>query len=441
MNNKWTTALIVGSLITGMHSAVAATLPESRKQAIDGFVSQFVDFAMFDGTILIDIAGQTVYEQSFGFAQVEQNVRHDANTRFRLASVSKTLTDAAIAKMIENGVFALDTPIARFLPEFPSADIITIAHLIEHTSGIPHTNTLPWGDGTLSLTIDEIVDRLANLPLTFEPGTDARYSNGGFTVLAKILEIAGNGTFSEVMRATVFEPLGMHDTDHITDSRTPIPNMATGYEPGLFPGQRRHTRFYAVEIRPGGGSFYSTKGDMLRFVQGVFRDDFVPADLRHTILGQEDEVFVAQGRSPGFVAKLLYDPKQDMIVVSLSNSYAVPSDWVIAIADLATGKVEKNPWPELVAAAPKVEIDDIRIGRYQSSFTQTETRLERDSSGTLMIVGSNSAQNAAIPLDDGAFLQPLYFQRCEQDADTRVVVCKMLSGEERYTSTYTPIEN
>ena len=278
MNIKWTTALIVGALIAGVHAAAAKTLPESRKQAIDAFVGQFVDFAMFDGTILVDIAGQTVYEQSFGFAQVEQNVRHDANTRFRLASVSKTLTDAAIAKMIENGVFALDTPIARFLPDFPSADIITIAHLIEHTSGIPHTNTLPWGDGTLSLTIDEIVDRLAKLPLTFEPGTDARYSNGGFTVLAKILEIAGNGTLSEVMRATVFEPLGMHDTDHITDARTPIPNMATGYEPGLFPGQRRHTRFYAVEIRPGGGSFYSTKGDMLRFAQGVFRDDFVPAD-------------------------------------------------------------------------------------------------------------------------------------------------------------------
>jgi CubicO group peptidase (beta-lactamase class C family) len=433
------TGLITILLVAVVSTATAGQLQDSRKRAIDDFVGQFVEFAMFDGTILVDIAGQTVYERSFGYAQVEQKIRHTADTRFRLASVSKVLTDAAIAKMIENGVFALDTPIGRYLPDFPSADIITIEHLIQHTSGIPHTNRQPWGDGTLSLTIDEIVSRLGELPLEFEPGTDSSYSNGGYAVAARILELAGRGTFSEVMRTTVFEPLGMHDTDHITDARTPIANMATGYEPGLFPGQRRHTRYYAVESRPGGGSFYSTTGDMLSFIQAVFRDDFVPANLRRDVMGEEVGAFISQGRSPGFVTKFLYDAEQDLIVISLGNSYAVPSDWAVAIADLVSGKVERNPWPELQVAPPTVDADDIRIGRYQSSYTQTETIIERDVSGALMITGSSTARNAAIPLADGSFLQPLYFQRCTRDGETGVVVCKMLSGEERYTGTFTPI--
>ena len=59
---------------------------------------------------------------------------------------------------------------------------------------------------------------------------------------------------------------------------------------------------------------------------------------------------------------------------------------------------------------------------------------------TAQCAASHGTRNAAIPLADGSFLQPLYFQRCQQDTDTRVVVCKMLSGEERYTSTYTPLD-
>lgn len=435
----WAFALVVTST-----SAIAATdsrLPEPRKQAIDKFVGQFVDFAMFDGTVLVDIAGAIVYEQSFGHAQVEQGIRHTADTRFRLASVSKTLTDAAIAKMIEHGVFSLDTPIARYLPDFPSADIITIGHLINHTAGIPHTNNQPWGDGTISLSIDEIVDRLALLPLAFEPGADTQYSNGGYAVAAKILELAGDGTFSEVMRTTVFEPLGMNDTDHITDARTPVAHMATGYEPGLFPGERRHTRYYAFESRPGGGSFYSTTGDMLRFVRGVFRDNFVPEQLRRDVMGEDDNTFVSQGRAPGFVAKFLYEAKRDIIVISLSNSYAVPSDWAVAISDLATGTANELAWPALRSASPTVDAEDPRIGRYQSSYSRSETTISRVSTGALMIEGSNAARNAAVPLADGSFLQPMYFQLCRQNADTSVIVCKILSGNERYTSTYTPIED
>ncbi len=410
-----------------------------RKRSVDAFVGQFVELAMFDGIVVVDQGGADIYRQAFGFANVEHSVRHDGNTRFHLASVSKTLTDAAVARMIQQGVFALDTPLSEFLPHFPSAGEITIAHLVAHSSGIPHSNRQPWGDGSQSLTIDEIVDRLSRLPLDFEPGTGTAYSNGGYAVLARILELAGNGTFFEVMRATVFDPLDMHDTDHVTDVRRPVPRKATGYEPGLRPGQRRHARYYAIESRPGGGSFYSTANDMLKFMRAVFHDDFVNARLRRDVMGEDEGGFLSQGRSPGFIAKALYRRQDDVIVVSLSNSYAVPSNWATTIADLATGKATGNPWPELRPLPGPVSADDPRLGRYRSSYTNTPVLVSRGASGSLLIGDAEQSQNALIPLSDGAFLQPLYFQRCVQDATTRVFVCTMLSGDARYTSTFSPI--
>ena len=416
------------------------SLPKSREQAIDAFVEQFVDLAMFDGTILIDIGGSIVYQKSFGYAQLEHSVLHDEQTRFRIASVSKAITDASIAVMIGQGAFSLDTPIARFLPDFPAADKITIGHILNHTSGIPHTNRQPWGDGSISLTTDEIVQRLAKLPLEFEPGTDSSYSNGGYAVIAKIMEIAGGGTYSEVLRETVLDDLRMMDTGHIGDSRAPIPHLATGYEPGLYPGERRHTRFYAVEARPGGGSLYSTITDLLKFTRAVFREDFIPESLRREVMGLDDGGFLSQGRSPGFVGKLFYEPGRDIVVISLANSYSVTSGWVAAIADLATGRVDENPWPNLEPASMTVSQDDPRIGRYRSSFGDFELALERSPEGFLLTVDDvNNAHAALIPLADGSYLQPQYFQQCAQDSETRVITCRMLSGDERYTSTLTPI--
>ena len=185
------------------HGAVA----DAYAEAVDAFVAPFVDLAMFDGTVLVDVGGEIRYERSHGFANYEHGVRHAAETKFRIASVSKALTDAAFAVLIQQGALSLETPLAEYLPEFPSADSITIGQLLNHTSGIPHTNDQSWGDGTTSMTLDEIILRIAALPLDFEPGTDRNYSNGGYAVAAKILELESGASFDAAMRSLVLEPL------------------------------------------------------------------------------------------------------------------------------------------------------------------------------------------------------------------------------------------
>lgn len=430
---------LVLAVWVGAGRATSAELVSARREALDRFVGQFVELAMFDGNLLVDVGGEVVYERSFGLAHYELAVPHGPGTRFRVASVSKTVTDAAFAVLIQRGVLELETPLSRFLPDFPAADAITIGHLLSHTSGIPHTNDQPWGDGKTSLGLDEIVARLADLPLDFEPGSDSSYSNGGYAVAARVLEIVAGGHFDAVLRELVFEPLAMADSGHIADARSPIDGMATGYEPGRHPGERRHARFYAVETRPGGGSLYSTTRDLHRFAVGVFRRDFIRPDLRASVLGAGEEGLLSQGRSPGFIAKLWYGAANDVIVVSLSNNYAVPADWARAIAGIATGRTLR-PWPELRRAPDAVPADDPRLGDYRSSRGGRELRIERNDRGAMVQVDPESESiTGLVPLADGGFLLPLYFQRCEQAADDRTITCRMLSGNERYTSELTPI--
>ncbi|MBT8101091.1 MAG: beta-lactamase family protein, partial [Gammaproteobacteria bacterium] len=400
---------------------------------------QFTDLAMFDGVVLVDIGGTVVYSQSFGYANYELGVRHSPRHRFRIASVSKAITDTAIAKLIEAGTLQLDTPIAKYVPDFPSAETITVKQLLDHTSGIAHTNRLPWGDGSVSLSTAEIVERLAQLPLDFPPGSQSRYSNGGYAVAARILELIGEAPLTDVLRDALFEPLGMVDSGHLADSRVPLPNLVTGYEPGDVPGKRRYPRFYAVEARPGGGSLYSTADDLLRFTHAVFREDFVPEQWRRDALSVDGDIYLSQGRSPGFVAKLFYRKSDDMIVISLANNYAVPADWALAIAGLAAAEPVDPGWTEIDPVARDIPVDHPFIGEYISSFGGAEVTIERSPKGHLIVTFAGEERaTALVPLADGAFLLPAYFQRCHQPEPRGGILCRMLSGNERYDSTLTP---
>lgn len=446
-SSRLTSVAVLGSMLAcgcastaqPVEPAVSPILPPGQVRALDRFVGQFTDLAMFDGVVLVDIGGDVVYRQSFGFANYELGVRHAPDHRFRIASVSKAVTDTAIAKLIEAGVIELDTPIAKYLPDFPSAESITVKHLLDHTSGIAHTNRLPWADGSVSFSTAEIVERLSTLPLDFPPGSETRYSNGGYAVAARILELVGDMSLTDVLRDALFEPLGMTDTGHLVDSRVPVSDLVTGYEPGDAPGQRRYPRFYAVEIRPGGGSLYSTADDLLRFTRAVFRDDFVPEKWRREALGVDGDVYLSQGRSPGFVAKLFYRASDDMIVISLSNNYAVPADWAAAIAGLAAPEPVEPSWIAIEPFATSVPAGHPMIGVYTSSFGGVRVAIRRSPEGHLtMTFGDEDRATALIPLKDGAFLMPAYYQHCRQIQPGGPIECRMLSGNERYTSILTP---
>jgi CubicO group peptidase (beta-lactamase class C family) len=194
------------------------------------------------------------------------------DTKMNLGSMNKMFTAVAIVQLMEQGKLALGDRISTYLPTYPRAvaDRVTIHHLLTHTAGLGSY----WND-KLEATkarlraVNDFLPLFVDDPLTFEPGERWQYSNAGYIVLGAIVEAVAQQTYFEYVRAHIYQPAGMQDTDAYEMDRD-TPNLAQGYTHtgpgGVFePGLRRNNLFlHVVKGGPAGGGF-STVEDLLRF--------------------------------------------------------------------------------------------------------------------------------------------------------------------------------
>ncbi|MEM6843429.1 MAG: serine hydrolase domain-containing protein [Bacteroidota bacterium] len=154
------------------------------------------------------------WSEGFGFSNLERGIPVSANTLFRIASVSKILTAAAVGRLVEEGKLVLDEPITTYLPEFPSHyAAITTRHLVSHQSGIRHY----YGADRSSKTehYENVEDALAifvDTPLLFPPGTDVHYSSYGWVVVSAIIQRLAGQPFLQYMQEEIWKPMKMENT-------------------------------------------------------------------------------------------------------------------------------------------------------------------------------------------------------------------------------------
>lgn len=226
-------------------SPEANGMSTQRLNLIDQMIQDEIDAGHIPGAVaLIARNGKIVYHKAFGMADNHANRKLERDEIFRIASQTKAITATAVMMLWEKGLFRLDDPISKYIPEFGNAQLletfneedstftmtpaenqITIRHLITHTSGIGYG--VIDGDerfrkiyakaGVMDLftvediTIEESVKRLAKLPLHHEPGAKFTYSEG-LDVLGYFIEVMSGMPFDEFLRTHIFEPLDMDDT-------------------------------------------------------------------------------------------------------------------------------------------------------------------------------------------------------------------------------------
>src|SRR5690606_2247037 len=226
-------------------SPEANGISTERLKLIDQMIQEEIDSGHIPGAVaLIARNGKIVYHKAFGMADNQANRKLERDEIFRIASQSKAITSTAVMMLWEKGLFRLDDPISKYLPEFGKAQLlesfneadssftttpaekqITIRHLLTHTSGIGYG--VIDGDekfrkiyakaGVMDLftvediTIQESVKRLAKLPLHHEPGSKYTYSEG-LDVLGYFIEVMSGMPFDEFLREHIFDPLDMDDT-------------------------------------------------------------------------------------------------------------------------------------------------------------------------------------------------------------------------------------
>src|SRR5262245_17561545 len=294
---------------------------------------------------------ELVYTRAYGFACLEYPVNADEETLFRIASITKQFTAAAILKLAERGKVALDEPLTKYLPEYPThGQEITLRHLLTHTSGIPNVTDLgrTWSDvAERELDHGAMVALWKDRPLDFTPGVRFKYSNSGYYLLGMVIEKVSGRSYPEFLRAEFFEPLKMARTRYDSNSEL-IPNRAQGYrfEGGAF----WNDRVIGMSQPFSSGGLLSTAGDLVRWETALvsgrvvasssFEEMTLPyllADGSETGYGMglmldpvADHPCVHHGGDLfGFNSVLAYFPEEKLTIAALSNSERLSTETLL----------------------------------------------------------------------------------------------------------------
>jgi len=289
----------------------------------------------FSGVVLIAQDGKPVVKQADGFADRRHRVANEVDTKFNIGSVGKAFTAVAIAQLVAAGKLAFDDPIGKFVTGFPAglANRITIGRLLTHASGLGDVFMRWHPTAPAQLEIADLVARIIEQPLLFEPGSRFGYSNSGYVVLGAVVEAVSGQNYYEYVRTHVFVPAGMARTGWLLPGQAP--NMARGYT-------RVDTSSTWVAGNPSGGA-YSTVGDLLRFAEALRKNTLLSPQMTKTVLagkvdtqragaartryayGFEEEfrngvrIVGHGGGEPGGEAQLRIFPRLGYTVVVLAN--------------------------------------------------------------------------------------------------------------------------
>ena len=289
-------------------------------------------------SVLVLKDGKPVLRKAYGYADLEAGAAATPATNYRLASVSKQFTAAAILLLAEDGKLKLTDSVRRWLPSLPASDQgITLHHLLSHSSGlIDYEDLIPPGT-TRQLDDSEVLRMLSAETRTyFAPGSSYRYSNSGFVLLGLVVERASGQRLPDFLRKRIFEPLRMNHT-LLREPNGPQPDhRAYGYSEQN--GHWTRTDQDLTSATRGDGGIYSSIDDLARWDAALYdgrllkdtslRLAFAP---QNKVAGEADveaygygwrihgDVLWHSGESIGFRNVIVRWPKQRVTVILLSN--------------------------------------------------------------------------------------------------------------------------
>jgi len=215
----------------------------------------------FSGNILVVDQGETIYKESFGKANYEWDIPNTAITKFRIGSVTKIFTTIAILMLVEEQKLQLHNTVDNFIPNFPKGNQIMIKHLLTHTSGIGNITDQP--DFLLKSyqlqSPDDLINWIISCSFKSIPGKEFNYSNSGYIVLGKIIEMTSGLSYEEFLKQKILQPLSMLNTG--LDYNVAIQKYkASGYE--LEKNNIYHASFINMSNTYSAGGLFSTVEDL-----------------------------------------------------------------------------------------------------------------------------------------------------------------------------------
>ena len=373
---------------------------------MDEVVRSYADEGRFAGSVLVARGSGVLMNKGYGLANVEWNIPSSPAARFKVASITKQFTAAAILLLEERGRLKIDDPVKAYLPEAPAAwDGITLFHLLTHTAGFPGLQSPLAGrqppvesaDGTVAGFVTKLMDR----PLESAPGERFNYTNSGYFVLGHLIQTLTGQGYETFIRDNIFAPLAMNDSG--IDSPAVRPRRAGSYTvtaDGLV-----HASYASDRVAPNtAAGMYTTTDDLLRWQNALYGGKVLsPASLRKMTMPFKGDyglgVYIREvdgrrvathgGGAPPF-ANLTYFFDRGVSVVVLGNISVAPSAEIAAyLGALAHGDtIQLLSEKKAVPVAPSILAR--YAGVYELANGQTMTVGIEDGNLTIQPTGGNA---------------------------------------------------
>lgn len=255
-----------------------------RKQEIPGM------------SISVSQHGDLIWSKGFGYANRTPRIKVEPNkTRFRIASISKSITALTLAKLVDDKIINLNESIYTYLPDYPKKTYaFTVKELGGHLAGIRHYKD---NEFTLNkkMSITEGINLFKNDSLLFEPATQFSYNTFGYVLLSEIMQKSSKTNFNDLVKNAIFKPLGMTNT-LLEDSEIRIPNKTTFYSE-----KWNVSTPVTNEYKVAGGGFLSTSEDLIKFGEEIISPKTVSKKaLTELITSQKLKSGKATGYGIGF---------------------------------------------------------------------------------------------------------------------------------------------
>lgn len=330
---------------------------------IDDLMNELVNQAPLAGIALGIQYKDASYTQGYGLADIASGAPVTAQTVFKIASLTKAITAAAILRLSEEGRISLDDPISSFIPETPTlAQEIRLRHLLNHTSGLPDWSidkapeVLPE-NFTTAQAVEYYFSTV--LQLEFGPGEAWSYSNIGYFLLGAIIENVSGMTYDQYFQANFFEPLALHSFQECSPQ---VDVLAVGY----------HFQNQQFEIAPpsdlrlagAAAGLCSHVADLLKWQVALTHAKVIPSELWAQMITPvqlldgrildygfgvsvqetaQGSALMHEGATAGFNSFFIYYPQQDLNIVLLTNTDGPFDSHLRAMSYLVAEKVLQTP--------------------------------------------------------------------------------------------------
>jgi serine beta-lactamase-like protein LACTB, mitochondrial len=307
-------------------------------------------------SVAIAVHGRIVYAEAIGYADLEQHVPATTSTKFRVGSISKPFTAAALGLLYQHHKIELDAPVQRYVPSFPDKGAsITVREVGGHLGGIRGYKPNEPESQNAYPSVDSSLSRFRDDSLVAPPGTKFVYSSYGFVLLSSVIEHAAGVPYLDFMRDSVFRVLAMTNTVP-DDPSAIIPGRARWYDLQA-DGRYRNSEFVDLSYKWAGGGFLSTPTDLVRFGTAMLHPGFLSSSTlrvletpQRTAAGMSTQYgigwFVSDstrfikhrtirhsGGAVGSTANLLLYPDYDIVVAWAQNDGQLNDNDLFALVD------------------------------------------------------------------------------------------------------------